>query len=114
MSIAVRKYRGVTRIRVEDEMTIYSAGEMKEALVGALSHGDEFEVTLEQVAELDSSGVQLLLAFKQACERDGKSIRFLKPSAPVLEVLETLKLDPLFEHEEQEHDGEHDEAGEEQ
>jgi len=77
-------------------MTIYSAATMKESLLAALAKGDEFEVNLEKVTEMDTSGAQLLVAFRRACERDGKDLRIVKHSPPVVEVLEALGLTAFF------------------
>jgi len=96
MSIAVRKLKGVSRVRVEDEMTIYSAATMRESLLAALAKGDEFEVNLEKVTEIDTAGAQLLLAFKQACDHDGKDLRVVHPSPPVVDVLAALGMAALF------------------
>jgi anti-anti-sigma factor len=96
MSIAVRKLKGVSRVRIEDELTIYSAAVMKDALLEALAKGDEFEVNLEKVTEMDTAGAQLLVAFKRACDREDKPLHFIKHSPPVVEVLETLGLTSYF------------------
>lgn len=96
MTITVRKLKGISRVRIEDEMTIYSAATMKESLLAALVRGDEFEVSLEKVTEIDTAGAQLLVAFKQACERDAKDMRVVKHSPPVVDVFETLGLTGFF------------------
>jgi len=74
---------GITAMRIEGEMNIYRAGELKKLLHPTLSHKGVLEVDLSVVTELDTAGLQLLvLAKKSAQARDG-SLR-LTARSPML------------------------------
>jgi anti-anti-sigma factor len=77
------------RIRVAGEMTVYTAAELKPALLDALSAaGKAADLDLASVEEFDSAGLQLLLASVRDATARGTSVRILAASAAVREVLE--------------------------
>lgn len=78
------------------EMTIYSAAELKPTLLGALGQGDEIEVDLSEVSELDTSGVQLLMLMKREAVVAGKGLMLSGHSPAVLDVFERLGLGGWF------------------
>lgn len=64
---------GVSRIRLNGELTIYSAVELRDQLLGSIGAARGVELDLSEVSELDSAGVQVLCAFRSlllASERD--------------------------------------------
>lgn len=92
MGLEVVNKQGICHIAVKDEMTIYNASEMKTNLLEPLNRNDEVEVSLEEVSEIDSAGVQIILMLRHEARRLEKELRFVKHSPAVLEVLETLNL----------------------
>lgn len=88
-------------LQIEGEMTIYRAAELKDVLLVPLAGGAHLDVDLSGVSELDSAGVQLLMAAKaEAAARHG-TLRLTGHSPAVLEVFELLDLaghfgDPLL------------------
>ncbi|MGL6263324.1 STAS domain-containing protein [Aeromonas jandaei] len=54
-----------TVVTLPDELTIYTVGEIKEALTPLLYQGRELELNLANIAEIDSAGLQLLIAAKK-------------------------------------------------
>ena len=81
-----------TRLAIAGEMTIYRATELKQTLLAALERQSAVELDLSEVSELDTAGVQLLLLAKQLAQANGTELRFVGPSATVLEVFELLDL----------------------
>jgi len=76
-----------TRLYLDGNMTIYEASAQKDRLVSALADCQVLELDLAQVAEMDTSGFQLLVLAKQEAGRLGKHLRLVAHSAAVREVL---------------------------
>lgn len=86
----------VSRLRIEGEMTIYRANELKLSVLDSLSKAQALEIDLGAVSELDSAGIQvLMLAKKQALEKK-QELRLVSHSPAVLEVFELLNLAAYF------------------
>ncbi len=84
-------------LRLDGELTIYRAAELKELLLAALEGGATLELDLGGVTELDSAGVQVLMLARQAAHSAGGALRLLAHSPAVLEVLELLDLVAWFD-----------------
>lgn len=87
---------GQIRLRIEEEMTIYTAAGLKSELQRALAEGAELEIDLSRVAEMDSAGFQLILGLKREAARLGKSLRLVSHSPAVIEVLDTFNMVNYF------------------
>lgn len=83
-------------LTIEDELTIFTAAEQKAGLLSFLSSGDDLEINLSQVAEMDTAGLQLLILAKREAARTGKSLRFAMHSKVVLDILELANLTTAF------------------
>ena len=86
---------------VQGEMNIYSASEVRDELLQNLAAHAQVEVDLANVADFDSSGVQILLVLRREAQRTGKSLSFVHHSQAVRDVLDLLNLvgelgDPLI------------------
>jgi len=87
-------------LAIDGELSIYRAAELRESLQSALAAGNGLELDLSGVSELDSAGVQLLMAAKKTALSTGQELHLVAHSPAVLEVFETLDLaghfgDPL-------------------
>jgi anti-sigma B factor antagonist len=85
--------------RIDGELTIYRAAELCDALKAVMAgvpDGDELAVDLSDVTEMDSAGVQLLMAAKKTARASGRDVRITGRSPAVEEVLETLRLGAHF------------------
>ncbi len=80
-------------LRLEPELTIYSAAQVKQALVDALVARDPLTLDLADVCEVDSAGVQLLLAALRHAVSQGGSLQLAGHSAAVQEAFALLGLD---------------------
>lgn len=88
-------------LAIDGELTIYRAAELGEALQSALAAAGDLEVNLAGVTEMDSAGVQLLMAAKKSARAAQRCLRLVGHSPAVLEVFEMLDLaahfgDPLL------------------
>jgi len=84
---------------IEGELTIYRAAELRASLQAALAGltgVDGLELNLAAVTDMDSAGVQLLMATKQSARAAGRELRLVGHSPAVLEVFETLDLAAHF------------------
>jgi anti-anti-sigma factor len=87
MTCEVETLNGTVHIR--GDMTIYAAAGLKGDLLAALADQPEPHVVdLSEVAELDTTGVQLLLLAAREC----KALSLLNPSDIVREALALLRL----------------------
>lgn len=89
-----------TVVAIAGEMTIYTAAELKQALTPLLYRQQELELELEldlsQVSEMDSAGLQLLLAAKKTALQGGYPLHLVMHSHAVLDALELCQLATFF------------------
>lgn len=86
-----------TRIALDGELTIYRAAELRQTLLGVLEgQPDGLDIDLAAVTEIDSAGVQLLMAAKRAAQAAGHPLSLSNHSEAVVDVLELLNLAAFF------------------
>jgi len=81
--------------RIDGELTIYRATELRDALktvIAGIPDGHDLEVDLSAVTEMDSAGVQLLVAAKKTARASGRELHVTGRSPAVEEVFGTLRL----------------------
>ncbi len=81
-------------LRIEGELTIFRAMELKPVL---LANPPPSEIDLSGVTEMDSAGVQLLMLAKKTALTEGRSLRLMAHSPPVIEVFELLNIAGYFD-----------------
>jgi anti-anti-sigma factor len=87
----------VDALQIDGDMTIYQAEELKQKLLTTLAaSGASLTVDLQNVGEIDSAGIQLLIAAKHAAAAIGKSLVLTARSQAVTEVLELFGLVGFF------------------
>lgn len=85
------------RIALDGEITIYRAAELRQTLLGALQgQAGGLDIDLAAVTEIDSAGVQLLMATKRAAQAAGHALTLSNHSEAVVDVLELLNLAAFF------------------
>lgn len=87
------------------EITIATARATQPQLVAALSAGVDIEVDVSEVSEIDSAGLQLLIAAKHEAAAQHKTLRLVGHSTVVLDLLDRCDLvgffgDPIVLHKE--------------
>ena len=81
------------RVHVDGEVTIYTCGELKPALLEQLTaHPETTELDLSGIIELDTAGLQLLLMARRHAATCGRDLRIVNPSRVVADVLELCRL----------------------
>lgn len=96
MTTANRGEGGTSVLRIEGEMTIYRAFELKQALLAELEESAVVEVNLAGVTELDTAGVQLLMLARKSAAAGQRKLCLAAHSPAVTEVLELLGLAKYF------------------
>jgi anti-sigma B factor antagonist len=81
---------------ISGELTIYTAATEKMHLQEFLETGDDLELDLSQISEMDSAGLQVLILMKREAARRNKKLRYCMHSKAVLEVLEMCNLTATF------------------
>ncbi|HEX5392428.1 MAG TPA: STAS domain-containing protein [Rhodocyclaceae bacterium] len=84
------------QIAVSGEFTIFNAIALREKFLSALNETDSLEVDLSQVSEIDSTGVQLMLAAQREAEERQKGLYFTHLSPVVADVLALTDLSASF------------------
>jgi len=89
---------GRVRLTLEGELTIYGAAELQARLVAALADAPEgLDIDLAGVTDIDSAGVQLLLATHRTALASDRSVLLRAPSEAVHDVLALFDLASFFD-----------------
>ena len=94
--ISAETVNGICRVRVDGEMTIYTALECRDLLLQHLQSCREIDIDLSHVSEIDSTGVQLLIQVKRQGAALGTPVRLLAHSPAVAEIIDLYRLAPQF------------------
>lgn len=92
-----------THIEIKGEMSIFTALTVRQQLLDALEQPGDVEVDLSAVSEVDSAGIQLLIAAKREAVLRERTLRFSGHSRAVFDLLELYDVagqlgDPLLIH----------------
>ena len=83
-------------IHVSGDMTIYEAMSLRDALFEALDREPgRAIVDVSHVAEIDTTGVQILIVAQRTCTARGESFTLANPSTVVRETLELMRVNSL-------------------
>ncbi len=97
MQINVTKSNGVVRARLQDSLDISSVSEARDHLLQVLRSGSEVLLDFSSMTEIDTAGVQLVIALRGEALRSGVSCRCNRPSSAVLDVFRVLGRDDIFD-----------------
>lgn len=93
MDISRKHNKSSTTLRLSGECTIYHAASAKDVLLGDSKGFDKtVKLDLEQVSELDTAGVQLLMMLRKAIEQAGGTLQLQASNESVDQVLRTFQL----------------------
>ena len=81
-------------LRIEGELSIYRANELKQAL---FDEPRPVEIDLSGVSEIDTVGVQLLMLAKKTALAQQRELRLVAHSPAVTDVFELLDLAAYFD-----------------
>ena len=83
-------------LRLEGEMNIYKAAELKQTLLAAIIPGQTLEADLSGVTDMDTAGLQLLMLAKKVAQNGGGDLELTRHSPAVVDVFELLNLGTFF------------------
>jgi anti-sigma B factor antagonist len=96
MPASIELNNDLCRIRIQGEMTIYTALDLRQALVPCLDRAARVDIDLSEVNEMDSAGVQLLMLMKREMAGRGTSLMLTAHSQAVTDVIDTFNLAAFF------------------
>ncbi|MFT5665684.1 MAG: anti-sigma B factor antagonist [Gammaproteobacteria bacterium] len=79
------------------DMTIYAAANNLTEIKNFYAEFNHLELNLSAVEEIDSSGIQLLLALKHSADKEGKKVVLDSVSPSVEEVMNVLNVKAQFD-----------------
>ncbi|GMR08520.1 MAG: hypothetical protein BMS9Abin26_1525 [Gammaproteobacteria bacterium] len=104
MGIKARTYKGTCNAKIDGDMTIYTAAEMKDKLLKKLGGCQAMELDLSQVTELDTAGFQLLVMLRREAEHSETSLLMKNHSSAVQDVFGLYHVSEQLERELTGHD----------
>jgi anti-sigma B factor antagonist len=92
-----RAQGGEEPLRVEGEMTIYSAAALAQRVIAAITRAaGELRLDLSQVTDIDTTGLQILLMARKLARSCG-GLALIDPSPRVEALLRLCRLDDMLE-----------------
>ncbi|MCG6202491.1 STAS domain-containing protein [Psychromonas antarctica] len=79
-----------------ENMTIYEAMDLQALFSATLADFKQIEVNLSQVVEIDSAGLQLMVALKNDALEQKKKVVFTAHSLEVIELFELFNMTQFF------------------
>lgn len=98
MEVKSNTTKGLCKISLHGDMTIYHVAMLKEKLLELLENKKtkEVEINLTDVSEMDTAGFQILVMSKQESKRINKPLSLLAHSQAVRDVLELYNVENFF------------------
>jgi anti-sigma B factor antagonist len=97
VTMQIEQSDSLMQVTVQEDMTIYTAASLKEQFLNLFNKGTaEIELDLSNVGEIDSAGLQILLQLKAESEKRAFTLRLLRHSPAVIDVIGLLKLGMYF------------------
>lgn len=94
----VDKEQKIKVFNVEGELDVHHVKNLKSEIMDSIeSTGWTYELNMDKVAYLDSSGLGMLVYIKKEIGRHNGRLRIVKLNEPVLNVFKLTKLDEFFE-----------------
>lgn len=80
------------KLLIEDSLTIYDVGVLREKALEALNSSDLIELNLDTVNECDTAGVQMLYSLRKSADESGKKLHILNLSQSVEEAFRRAEM----------------------
>lgn len=94
--MARKEQKKVLKFSIEGELTIFKAQELLAIIMPIIISNSEIEIDLSGVTEVDASGMQLMVSTKLEALLQGKTLRYVGHSKPILEMLDLCALGAFF------------------
>ena len=88
--------QGLCKLAIDEDLSIYTIDLLKQELSEEIAVYDRFELNLSAVEEIDSSGIQLLLALKTELKEKKKEFKISAASGAVLNLMESYGISGHF------------------
>lgn len=90
------KAKGLCKLAIDEDMTIYAIDILKTEMSKMMDVYENFELNLSGVEEIDSAGIQLLLAFNRELTRKKQKLTLTSISKDVSDLLENYGVSDRF------------------
>ncbi len=80
------------KLELDGDITIYTIDDLKTKLSNELNSYKMFEMNLAKIEEIDSSGIQLLLAFSRELAHKNKAFKITKASTEAAKLIDSYNL----------------------
>lgn len=97
MRISVAMQKNTLRVRLGESLDIASAADARSRLLQVSQSSDNLELDLSSLSDIDTAGIQILLALRQQRLRQGVRTRMVHPSQPILDAFGLLGLQHVFD-----------------
>ncbi|HNY31606.1 MAG TPA: STAS domain-containing protein [Fibrobacteria bacterium] len=97
MQISVTKTKGHVKTRLSGELEISNVAEARDHLLQVVEAGTEATIDFSNLTEIDTSGIQLVLALRKHMSMNDRKCRIVHPSPSVAEAFELLGLLDVFD-----------------
>lgn len=94
------KRQGLCKLAIDEEMTIYTIDALKDGLSEEMGLYERFELNLSNVEEIDSAGIQLLLALRTELMQKKKELKITAASGAVSKLMKRYEISERFNLEE--------------
>lgn len=97
MHINATKNGDHVKAKLQDSLDISNVSEARDNILQLLNSGNAIRFDLSSMTEIDTAGVQLILAVRKEAQVQGKECRFVHPSPPVEDVFRALGRGGIFD-----------------
>ena len=87
----------VFQFSIEGQVTSCMVAELREAILPVISRSQEIEIDLSLVSNIDLAGLLLMVDAKLTALSQKKTLRFIRYSKPVTEIMELSGLVGFFD-----------------
>jgi anti-sigma B factor antagonist len=88
---------GLCKLSFDEDLTIYSIDALKQEVSEVLDTYDRFELNLASVEEIDSAGIQMLLALRTELGTNNKELKITAVSGVVAKMIEMYEVGDRFD-----------------
>jgi len=90
------KAKGLCKLLIDEDLTIYEIEKIKQAVTKEFKHYQTFELDLSGTEEVDSAGIQLLLALRVELIRQKKELKLTALSHTVSKLMGSYSVNDRF------------------
>lgn len=90
------KTKGLCKLAIDEDMTIYAVEALKQGISEEIDIYDRFELNLGDVEEIDSAGIQLLLALKSELASKSKTLKLTAVSGAAAKLIQSYGVNDHF------------------